>query len=71
MKNKLSTNNLAMYKKSLQHWDTLLAGWIEYFDLRYNSSDLASFLKDTIKKSSKLTPSLHFVAGGSTIAIQN
>ena len=57
--------------KSLQNWDTSLAGWIAYFNPSYDPGNLASFLKDPIKKSLKLTPSFHFIAGEPATAIRN
>ena len=60
LKDELENYNLAIYKKSLQHWDTSFAGWVVYFDHESDPSDLVSFLSDPIKKITKFDPTFAF-----------
>ena len=50
MKEELLYINFVVYRKVLKYWNTSLADWIVYLDLRYNSKDLTTFLTDLIVK---------------------
>jgi len=60
LKDELSNHNLSLYRKALQHWDTLLAEWIVYFNPRYDPSDLATFLRELIKRITTFDPIFAF-----------
>ena len=60
LKEELSNYSFTIYKQILQHWDITQGGWIVYFDLRNNLSDLIDYLSNIIKKKVNFDPIFAF-----------